>query len=104
MNLPERFTEKMKGLLGDEYEAFIKSYEEGRNFGLRVNTSKISPEEFQKIALDALISFATRSPSPLNFAPSSVAFPPGAAQRSNTLSPDSISKREAGDIALGSCK
>lgn len=50
MNLPERFTEKMKGLLGDEYEAFIKSYEEGRNFGLRVNTSKISPEEFQKIA------------------------------------------------------
>ena len=50
MNLPEKFTEKMRGLLGDEYESFLKSYEEGRNFGLRVNTAKISPEEFQKIA------------------------------------------------------
>ena len=50
MNLPEKFTEKMKILLGEEYESFLKSYEEGRNFGLRVNTAKISVEEFQKIA------------------------------------------------------
>ncbi len=50
MNLPEKFTEKMKRLLGDEYEEFLKSYQNSRNFGLRVNTAKISVEEFQKIA------------------------------------------------------
>lgn len=48
--LPEAFTEKMKGILGPEYEAFMKSYGEPRNFGLRVNTLKISPEEFEKLA------------------------------------------------------
>jgi len=50
MNLPIAFTEKMKEILGDEYGDFLKSYEEPRNFGLRVNTAKISPEEFQKLA------------------------------------------------------
>ena len=50
MNLPEKFKEKMKDLLGNEYEAFVKSYEQPRNFGLRVNTAKISTEEFQKIS------------------------------------------------------
>lgn len=48
--LPIDFTEKMKGILGAEYGAFLKSYEEPRNFGLRVNTAKISPEEFQRLA------------------------------------------------------
>ena len=50
MNLPSAFTEKMKMILGAEYEEFEKSYEEPRNFGLRVNTAKISPAEFKKIA------------------------------------------------------
>lgn len=50
MNLPSAFTEKMKMILGAEYEKFQKSYEEPRNFGLRVNTAKISPAEFKKIA------------------------------------------------------
>lgn len=48
--LPIDFMEKMRRILGDEYEAFLKSYEEPRNFGLRVNTAKISPEEFEKLA------------------------------------------------------
>lgn len=48
--LPIDFTEKMRGILGDEFGEFIKSYEEPRNFGLRVNTAKISPEEFEKLA------------------------------------------------------
>lgn len=48
--LPVDFTEKMKGILGNEYGEFIKSYEKPRNFGLRVNTAKISPEEFQRLA------------------------------------------------------
>lgn len=50
MNLPKEFAQKMEKILGTGYEDFIKSYEEPRNFGLRVNTAKISVQEFQKIA------------------------------------------------------
>lgn len=48
--LPVEFTEKMKKLLGSEYEEFLASYEQPRNFGLRVNVSKITPEAFEKLA------------------------------------------------------
>ncbi len=50
MNLPVEFTERMKMLLGDEYDAFIHSYEEPRHFGLRVNTLKCDPEKFERSA------------------------------------------------------
>ena len=40
----------MKRILGDEYQAFLDSYEETRKYGLRVNTLKITPEEFEKIS------------------------------------------------------
>lgn len=50
MNLPVAFEEKMKTLLGEEYEDYISCYEEQRLYGLRVNTKKISPEEFVKIS------------------------------------------------------
>lgn len=46
MNLPERFKTQMKQLLGSEYEAYEKSFEQHRVCGLRVNTMKISVEEF----------------------------------------------------------
>ena len=49
MNLPIAFVEKVKLLLGDEFVDYIKCYEEKRLYGLRVNTNKISVEEFQKI-------------------------------------------------------
>ena len=49
MNLPIAFTDKMKELLGNEFEDYIKCYEEKRLYGLRVNTKKISVEEFKKI-------------------------------------------------------
>lgn len=49
MNLPVAFTEKMKLLLGEEFEDYIKCYDEGRLYGLRVNTKKITVEEFKKI-------------------------------------------------------
>ncbi len=49
MDLPVRFTEKMKKLLGAEYEDYIKCYDESRLYGLRVNTKKISVDEFVKI-------------------------------------------------------
>ena len=50
MNLPKAFIEKMKTILGDEFDDFMKSYEAPRNFGLRVNTAKLSAEEFERIA------------------------------------------------------
>ena len=49
MNLPGAFEEKMKELLGEEYEEYIACYEEPRYYGMRVNTGKISVEEFEKI-------------------------------------------------------
>lgn len=50
MNLPKAFEDKMKALLGDEYGSYLECYEEPRHYGLRVNTNKISVEEFLKIA------------------------------------------------------
>lgn len=50
MNLPIAFEEKMKALLGDEYDAYLRCYDEPRHYGLRVNTKKISVEDFLKIA------------------------------------------------------
>ena len=50
MKLPEAYTNRMRQMLGDEYSAFLRSYDEPRVRGLRVNTLKISPEEFERIA------------------------------------------------------
>ncbi len=44
--LPERFTERMKFLLGEEYEAFEKALGEPNVRGIRVNTAKISVKDF----------------------------------------------------------
>ena len=49
MNLPIAFEKKMRELLGAEFDDYIKCYEEKRLYGLRVNTKKISVEEFKKI-------------------------------------------------------
>lgn len=49
LKLPAAFLERMKGMLGAEFEEFIESYERKRTFGLRVNTAKISCEEFERI-------------------------------------------------------
>ena len=50
MKLPEAFEEKMRLLLQEEYEEYLQCFEEPRHYGLRVNTNKISTEEFLKIA------------------------------------------------------
>ncbi len=50
IKLPEKFEEKMKTLLGEEYDSYLQCYEEPRHYGLRVNTNKISVEDFLKIA------------------------------------------------------
>ena len=50
MLLPEKYINNMKDLLGDEYEEYISSFSEPRLYGLRVNTAKISVEDFLKIS------------------------------------------------------
>lgn len=49
MQLPEKYMEAMKTLLKEEYDKYIECFEEPRLYGLRVNTSKISVEEFESI-------------------------------------------------------
>ena len=48
--LPEKFLSRMEAMLGEEFPAFLQSYDFPRKFGLRVNTNKISVEEFLKIS------------------------------------------------------
>lgn len=50
IRLPEKFEKRMRELLGEEYEAFAKGYETEHAAGLRVNTMKLSAEEFEKVA------------------------------------------------------
>ena len=49
VNLPEKYTESMKMMLGDEYDSYIESFNDKRLYGLRVNNLKISTEDFLKI-------------------------------------------------------
>lgn len=46
IQLPEAFEERMRSLLGTEYDAFRQSYEQERYYGLRNNPLKASEEEF----------------------------------------------------------
>lgn len=48
-NLPIEYTERMKKLLGDYYEAYIESINSEPVRGFRVNTDKISLEDFEKL-------------------------------------------------------
>ena len=50
MDLPVAFEEKMRTLLGDEFDRYIQCFEENRLYGMRVNTNKISVEEFRRIS------------------------------------------------------
>lgn len=50
MDLPHEFLERMKVLLGDGYGEFMETYSRPRQFGLRVNTLKISVDEFVRLA------------------------------------------------------
>lgn len=49
MDFPVSFTEKMKAILEDEYEDFVKGYDRARHYGLRVNRTKLTAEEFAKM-------------------------------------------------------
>ncbi|WP_204818901.1 RsmF rRNA methyltransferase first C-terminal domain-containing protein [Paenibacillus mendelii] len=51
ITLPQSFTEKMKRLLlGNEYEAFLASYEKPRKYGLRVNGLKLKADAFAALS------------------------------------------------------
>ena len=49
-SLPEAFLERMHFLLGEEYQRFLQSYSATATTGLRVNTLKLAPSEFQGIS------------------------------------------------------
>ena len=49
INLPEKYKERMKMLLGEEYDKYVEALGEKPVRALRVNTDKISTEEFLKI-------------------------------------------------------
>ena len=50
MKLPENFEAQMKQLLGDGYDDYLASLNAPAHYGLRVNTAKISVEEFIRIS------------------------------------------------------
>ena len=50
MQLPESFQVKMQELLEEEYPLYVKCFNKKHHFGLRVNTNKISVDDFLKIA------------------------------------------------------
>ena len=49
MKLPVQFEEKMKRLLGDDFAEYERHLEDPAYYGIRVNTLKISVEDFLKI-------------------------------------------------------
>ena len=46
--LPESFVNRMKEMLGEEYEAFSEALKEERHQALRVNPLKAEPEDFAR--------------------------------------------------------
>lgn len=49
MRLPDKYIEQMKGILREEFDAFMQSHKQPPYTGLRVNTLKIAVEDFVKI-------------------------------------------------------
>ena len=45
--LPIKFEERMRNMLGEEFEAYLDSYQNTRQFGLRINPLKITKEELE---------------------------------------------------------
>lgn len=48
--IPKSYLERMRLWLGDEFESFLSAYQQEPIAGLRVNTLKISAEEFQRLS------------------------------------------------------
>ncbi len=54
MELPLQYTEKMKELLGKEYEAYLDSFGQKRLYGLRTNSLKISASSLKEKGIFSL--------------------------------------------------
>ena len=52
--LPSAYLDRMKGMLGEEYDSFMAHYEDPPSVGLRVNTLKLNPQAFVNLWPDAL--------------------------------------------------
>ena len=51
MKLPEKYINSMKELIGDkELSDYLASFDKPRQYGLRVNTAKISVEDFLAVS------------------------------------------------------
>ena len=50
LTLPRLFAERMQGMLGEEFEAFIASYAKPVHPSLRANTLKVTPDEIRELA------------------------------------------------------
>lgn len=78
MVLPEKFTGRMKKMLGDEYRAFEESYDKPRRGGLRVNTLKKGLRDPESVLLSG--TGADQSPmfgiEPVPWAPSGFYYDP----------------------------
>ena len=61
--LPSEFLTRMQAQLGPEYADFLASYEQSPDVGLRVNTLKLSLEDFLALASEFLPA-GTVSPIP----------------------------------------
>lgn len=53
-SLPDEFTAGMQALLGPEFPEYIDTFSRPKACGLRVNTGKITPEEFQRLSGEKL--------------------------------------------------
>jgi 16S rRNA C967 or C1407 C5-methylase (RsmB/RsmF family)/NOL1/NOP2/fmu family ribosome biogenesis protein len=66
--LPEAFLSRMKAQLGSDFMAFMATYDRPPSLGLRVNTLKLSPEQFAAIAPEPL--------TPIPWTPAGFTVPP----------------------------
>jgi 16S rRNA C967 or C1407 C5-methylase (RsmB/RsmF family)/NOL1/NOP2/fmu family ribosome biogenesis protein len=68
--LPEAFLSRMQTQLGDDYAAFLDSYDQPPSVGLRVNTLKLTPEQFAALTPDFQLLPSTTPRHPGTPAPS----------------------------------
>lgn len=50
MRLPEDFLERMRRLLGEEYDPWMESYGQDPAMGIRINPARLSKEEWERIS------------------------------------------------------
>nr|MDE7380132.1 hypothetical protein [Clostridia bacterium] len=50
IELPQKFKERMKAQLGGDFQSFLDSYDRSPYKAIRINTLKITPEEFAEIS------------------------------------------------------